>query len=134
MDSTKDNTLYKIKEFCFRDNVDLEYFDFEKCSVREIEQEAFRNCSNLNTKIFGNQIYCIRKHAFTNALNTSINEINIPGSIEKIEGFGMANNLNVSGAILNIGNENNKTNIRLLTNTNINASDTNGIHPDGLRQ
>jgi hypothetical protein len=110
MDGTKNNTLYKIKEFCFRNNVDLEYFDFEKCSVREIEQEAFRNCSNLNTKTFGNQVYCIRKHAFTAALHENVNEVNIPGSIKKMEEFAVANNLNTSGAILNIGNENNKTN------------------------
>ena len=114
MESKKTNKLYIIGSQCFYGLSSLKYFDFENCAVRYIGNEAFRGCSALYANTFGNQLYRVGERSFTGALDPNISEINLSASVVELDEYAIANNLNTKvNNILNIGSENNKSNLLL---------------------
>ena len=116
-DKTKSKLLMIAKQ-CFFDLSSLIHFDFDEFGIRYIGDEAFRNCSKLNTNSFGNKLYYIGEHAFTSALDSSISVINIPSTVVRLQNYAVANNLeNKINNILNIGSDQSRS-VLLLSSRN----------------
>ena len=130
--SDENNSLYVIDDGCFRDQSTLKYFDFTNSLIRYIGANAFRSCSNLYLTTLGEVLYGIGGTAFNSAIDDSITEFTIPGSVMYLATNAFSNHLpNVPGLILNIGTEENKSNLLLAKRGDNGPS---AISADALKQ
>lgn len=118
--SQKPNQLYSIAEFCFYNSVNLQYFDFEYCAVRQIGIRGFAMCPNLKyTGTFGNNLQLVGGNAFNQSLTADGPIVlRIPSSVIAIPTLGFSYLKIPAGSSLEIGTEENPSKLDLAGSTN----------------
>ena len=102
MEKNKENILYHIENNAFFNSPKLKYFDFDNCSIRTIDANAFQLCRNLTNTTFGSQLIDVGARGFNQSISVSNETLYIPSSLQKIgeRGFSI---LNTKNCYLQIG-------------------------------